>query len=236
MHRTHARETRVYAERTHLACYKSLERRWKVAVLIWLSRNIEMEMTFKVNVVLTIIVALMVDRLKAGVISLGEDALPGQHTSFATSFMQFHGPVEGPEFPVKVPYILPHSEHNHIHHEDHGYTHDYIAHPKYEFSYGVEDYHTGDFHGQKETRDGSSVHGEYSVVEPGGNIRRVTYHADKDGFHAVVHNSGKNDHSGGVYGDHDAHSHVQIQGHASEAHHKHQSSQDYSEYATEQEY
>lgn len=44
------------------------------------------------------------------------------------------------------------------------------------------------------------MRGEYSIKEPGGNVRTVKYHADKDGFHAVVHNSGVNDHSGGVYG------------------------------------
>lgn len=42
--------------------------------------------------------------------------------------------------------------------------------------------------------------GEYSVKDPGGTLRVVSYHADKEGFHAVVHTSGKNDHSGGVYG------------------------------------
>lgn len=42
--------------------------------------------------------------------------------------------------------------------------------------------------------------GEYSVKDPGGTFRVVSYHADKEGFHAVVHTSGKNDHSGGVYG------------------------------------
>lgn len=88
------------------------------------------------------------------------------HVSVASSFMHFHGPVEGPEFEVKVPYVVHHtSEHGHLHGEEghdrddehdleHGYTVDYVAHPKYQFSYGVEDHHTGDFHGQKETRDG----------------------------------------------------------------------------------
>lgn len=42
---------------------------------------------------------------------------------------------------------------------------------------------------------GSSVTGEYSVIEPGGRVRVVSYHAGKDGFHAHVHTSGKNDHS-----------------------------------------
>ena len=91
--------------------------------------------------------------------------------------MHFHGPVEGPEFEVKVPYVVHHtSEHNHLHGEGqehehehdglhHGYTVDYVAHPKYEFSYGVEDHHTGDFHGQKETRDGESWSWNFQVYE-----------------------------------------------------------------------
>jgi hypothetical protein len=60
----------------------------------------------------------------------------------------------------------------------------------------VTDHSTGDSHGQKESRDGDKVVGQYSLKEPGGNIRTVKYHADKDGFHAQVHNSGGNDHSG----------------------------------------
>lgn len=39
--------------------------------------------------------------------------------------------------------------------DNHGRHHeDYVAHPHYAFSYGVEDRHTGDYHGQKEERDG----------------------------------------------------------------------------------
>lgn len=61
----------------------------------------------------------------------------------AHSFAHFHGPVEGPAHEVTV-------------HDKHGHHHvDYVAHPKYEFSYGVEDHHTGDYHGQKEHRDGN---------------------------------------------------------------------------------
>ncbi|KAJ9591088.1 hypothetical protein L9F63_002369, partial [Diploptera punctata] len=70
------------------------------------------------------------------------------------------------------------------------------AHPKYEFAYGVTDHKTGDNHSQKESRDGDVVVGEYSLHEPGGNVRVVKYHADKDGFHAHVINSNGNDHSG----------------------------------------
>ena len=74
------------------------------------------------------------------------------------------------------------------------------AYPKYNFAYGVTDYKTGDSHGQKESRDGSNVVGQYSLKEPGGNIRTVNYYADKSGFHAQVENSGGNDHSGAQQG------------------------------------
>lgn len=60
----------------------------------------------------------------------------------AHSFQHFHGPVEGDG--VKETWKDEHG------HEDV----DYKAHPKYEFSYGVKDHHTKDFHGQKEHRDG----------------------------------------------------------------------------------
>ena len=61
----------------------------------------------------------------------------------AHSFAHFHGPVEGPGHEVSV-----HDKHGH-------HSIDYVAHPKYEFAYGVEDHHTGDYHGQKEHRDGN---------------------------------------------------------------------------------
>ncbi|XP_020282700.1 uncharacterized protein LOC109854229 [Pseudomyrmex gracilis] len=166
------------------------------------------KMTIKVTVALTIGLAL-VNRSIAGVIPLDSGVLHDHHSSVASSYMHFHGPVQGPEYEVKVPHVVVDhfGEHNYLHGQDHGehrhhdgYTVDYVANPKYEFSYGVEDHHTGDFHGQKESRDGSSVSGEYSVKDPGGSLRVVSYHADKEGFHAVVHTSGKNDHSGGVYG------------------------------------
>lgn len=60
----------------------------------------------------------------------------------AHSFWHFNGPVEGHH--QKVEWT-----------DKHGHKyHDYVAHPKYKFSYGVEDHHTHDFHGQKEYRDG----------------------------------------------------------------------------------
>nr|XP_022903286.1 keratin, type I cytoskeletal 9-like [Onthophagus taurus] len=69
----------------------------------------------------------------------------------------------------------------------------YDAHPKYAFEYSVHDTHTGDIKEQKEQRDGDVVKGQYSLVEPDGNVRTVTYQADwETGFHAQVHNSKKN--------------------------------------------
>ncbi|CAH1168618.1 unnamed protein product, partial [Phyllotreta striolata] len=68
---------------------------------------------------------------------------------------------------------------------------DYVAYPKYQFNYGVADSHTGDQKTQSEVRDGDVVKGQYSVVEPDGTVRTVTYTADDhNGFNAVVTRSG----------------------------------------------
>ncbi|XP_026328668.1 cuticle protein-like [Hyposmocoma kahamanoa] len=64
------------------------------------------------------------------------------------------------------------------------------AHPKYDFSYSVADGHTGDNKSQHESRDGDAVHGEYSLLEADGSVRRVQYTADDhNGFNAVVSHS-----------------------------------------------
>ncbi|XP_026751026.1 larval cuticle protein A1A-like [Galleria mellonella] len=64
------------------------------------------------------------------------------------------------------------------------------SHPKYDFSYSVADGHTGDNKSQQESRDGDVVHGEYSLVEADGSIRKVQYTADDhNGFNAVVSRS-----------------------------------------------
>lgn len=61
------------------------------------------------------------------------------------------------------------------------------AHPRYAFEYGVNDPHTGDNKHQKEVREGDTVNGEYSLVEPDGSVRTVKYQADwETGFHATV--------------------------------------------------
>lgn len=62
------------------------------------------------------------------------------------------------------------------------------APPHYTYKYGVKDPHTGDHKHQAEHRDGGVVHGEYSLVEPDGRVRKVTYTADEhNGFNAHVH-------------------------------------------------
>ncbi|KAL1497019.1 hypothetical protein ABEB36_008050 [Hypothenemus hampei] len=72
---------------------------------------------------------------------------------------------------------------------------DYNAHPKYQFKYGVEDFHTGDYKTQEETRDGDVVRGSYTVAEPDGTLRIVHYAADPhNGFNAIVTKHGKSQH------------------------------------------
>jgi len=59
--------------------------------------------------------------------------------------------------------------------------------PSYRFGYSVADANTGDSKTREETRDGNFVSGSYSVADPDGRIRRVTYTADaENGFNAVV--------------------------------------------------
>lgn len=63
--------------------------------------------------------------------------------------------------------------------------------PAYTFSYGVADPSTGDQKDASETLENGVVHGSYSLVEPDGHLRRVTYTADKvNGFNAVVERTG----------------------------------------------
>lgn len=69
------------------------------------------------------------------------------------------------------------------------------AYPKYKFEYGVHDPHTGDIKKQYEERDGDTVRGFYSLVEPDGSIRIVEYTADdKHGFQATVRKIGPSHH------------------------------------------
>jgi len=66
----------------------------------------------------------------------------------------------------------------------------YDPHPQYNYGYSVSDALTGDSKTATETRDGDVVQGQYSLVEPDGAVRTVTYTADPvNGFNAVVDRS-----------------------------------------------
>ncbi|CAH1119903.1 unnamed protein product [Phaedon cochleariae] len=74
------------------------------------------------------------------------------------------------------------------HHHQEEYV-DYHAPAKYHYDYAVHDLHTHDIKSQWETRNGDKVKGEYTLVEPDGSRRIVSYTADKHtGFNAVVKN------------------------------------------------
>ncbi|XP_050424027.1 larval cuticle protein A3A [Adelges cooleyi] len=61
------------------------------------------------------------------------------------------------------------------------------AYPQYQYAYTVRDSLTGDAKDQEEVRDGDVVKGRYSLIEPDGSRRTVSYYADDvNGFNAVV--------------------------------------------------
>ncbi|TMW52337.1 hypothetical protein DOY81_002594 [Sarcophaga bullata] len=63
----------------------------------------------------------------------------------------------------------------------------YYPPAKYDYSYSVNDPTTGDIKSHSESRDGYYVRGAYSLVDPDGFKRTVTYTADNvNGFNAVV--------------------------------------------------
>ncbi|XP_057341784.1 cuticle protein 19.8-like isoform X2 [Microplitis mediator] len=65
-------------------------------------------------------------------------------------------------------------------------TEPFDHHPQYSYSYAVADDYT-DNKAQQETRNGDIVQGHYSLVEPDGSRRTVSYAADGvNGFNAVV--------------------------------------------------
>merc|ERR1712106_891092 len=58
---------------------------------------------------------------------------------------------------------------------------------QYSFGYSITDSVTGDSKSRKESREGDVVSGSYSVADPDGRIRTVTYTADDvNGFQATV--------------------------------------------------
>lgn len=72
--------------------------------------------------------------------------------------------------------------------QQHHHEAQHYAPAHYSFEYSVHDPHTHDIKEQKEHREGDSVKGMYSLIEPDGSKRVVEYTADKhNGFNAVVH-------------------------------------------------
>jgi hypothetical protein len=64
---------------------------------------------------------------------------------------------------------------------------DFDPNPQYNYGYSVQDGLTGDAKGHQESRSGDVVQGQYSLVEPDGAVRTVTYTSDPvNGFNAVV--------------------------------------------------
>lgn len=117
----------------------------------------------------------------------------------------YHSEVQHDHYPIHqhTP-IVPVVEHGGYEHQSPDHHEDYYAYPKYKFEYGVKDPHTGDHKSQWEVRDGDVVKGEYSVDEPDGTTRIVSYTSDKhNGFNAVVKKVGKALHpqiqQGGIY-------------------------------------
>ncbi|CAH0695739.1 unnamed protein product [Spodoptera exigua] len=73
---------------------------------------------------------------------------------------------------------------------------DKIDYPRYAYNYAVSDPITKDNKAQWETRDGDTVKGSYSIVEPDGSLRIVDYAAnDHTGFNAVVKKVGPTVHA-----------------------------------------
>uniref|UniRef100_T1J919 Uncharacterized protein n=1 Tax=Strigamia maritima TaxID=126957 RepID=T1J919_STRMM len=70
----------------------------------------------------------------------------------------------------------------------HGYADDYAQPIDYQFKYLVSDDKTYNYQTRDEVKDGKTVHGSYSLVEPDGSTRIVKYTADEYGFHAQVEN------------------------------------------------
>ncbi|XP_062551333.1 larval cuticle protein A1A-like [Armigeres subalbatus] len=78
----------------------------------------------------------------------------------------------------QVHYQPQYSQHEEEHH----------APAHYQYQYGVHDDHTGDVHGQQESREADKTEGEYYLIDADGHKRTVTYYVHgKSGFIAQVH-------------------------------------------------
>uniref|UniRef100_T1ILI0 Uncharacterized protein n=1 Tax=Strigamia maritima TaxID=126957 RepID=T1ILI0_STRMM len=68
------------------------------------------------------------------------------------------------------------------------YGDDHYQDIDYKFKYVVRDDQTYNYQTRDEEKDGKTVRGSYSLVEPDGSTRIVKYTADEYGFHAQVDN------------------------------------------------
>ncbi|KAG8279120.1 cuticle protein 7-like [Homalodisca vitripennis] len=115
---------------------------------------------------------------------------PFQPSEHGYQFSSFRGPVSGNIREISVPYVEPPGNPHFPQNRASGHpttSVDYVAKPDYAFTFGVQDPETGNAQLRKEARDGDSVRGEYSVMEPDGTLRTVVYSADPvHGFQASV--------------------------------------------------
>lgn len=106
----------------------------------------------------------------------------------------------------------PQHQHQHIQEEEH------LAPAHYQYQYNVHDDHTGDVHGQQESREGDKTEGQYYLIDADGHKRTVTYHVHgKSGFIAQVHREPVKDYQA----PHHEQQHHHQQQHNQQYHHQH---------------
>ncbi|OWR50215.1 cuticular protein RR-2 motif 125 precursor [Danaus plexippus plexippus] len=85
--------------------------------------------------------------------------------------------------------LLTYGQESHLFNEPSGNQESDKENPNYSYGYDVADTLTGDIKTVWEAKDGDSVKGHYSVLEPDGSIRTVEYSASpQHGFTATVNN------------------------------------------------
>jgi hypothetical protein len=109
-------------------------------------------------------------------------AAPVQQLAYAQPAVRYAQPIRQVAYaPAPIAYAQPQLAVKAVR------TEAYDPHPQYNYGYSVSDGLTGDQKNAHESRDGDLVQGQYSLVEPDGAVRTVTYTADDvHGFNAVV--------------------------------------------------
>ncbi|EFA00093.1 hypothetical protein TcasGA2_TC002908 [Tribolium castaneum] len=96
-----------------------------------------------------------------------------------------------PAAPGYRPYVQPQQQHQQQQQQHQGgeqqNPEEYDPNPSYQFGFDVNDDLYTNYQNRKEQREGGKITGSYSVVDPDGFVRTVTYHTDpKEGFKAEV--------------------------------------------------